>query len=144
MQPWWAEETAFTNIKKSYFLQFFQLLTQLKNASSLAKWSTAFKISQTHVKSKHLSYVANTFAIILYCWIYHIHTLTQILKLFFHELLCTFLYKTESNWQRNAEKFTVNTKARLKPNFFTVSICGCEYSITVWKKSMCSCVDVCL
>ncbi len=32
--------------------------------------------------------------------------------------LCTFLYKIESNWQRYVEKFTVNTKARLKSNFF--------------------------
>ncbi len=67
-------------------LQFFQLLTFSKRClffsklytqiqelhtqnakclTSLAKWSTAFKISQTHFKSKHLSYIANTFAIIL-------------------------------------------------------------------------------
>jgi len=34
---------------------------------------------------------------------------------------------------RDVEKFTVNTKA---PNFFffTVSICGCEYSITQYMK----------
>ncbi len=54
------------------------------------------------------------------------HTVIKNLKLFFHELLCTFLYKIERNWQRDVEKFTVNTKA----NFFTVSMCGCLYSIT--------------
>ncbi len=58
-----------------------------KRLTSLAKWSTAFKISQTHLRSKHLSYVAKTFAIILY-----LHTEHEL----FHELLCTFLYKTES------------------------------------------------
>ncbi len=40
------------------------------------------------------------------------------------------MYKIKSNWQRDVEKFTVNTKARLKPKFFlTVCICGCGYSI---------------
>ncbi len=45
----------------------------------------------THLKRKTNSYFANTFAIRLYFWIYHI--VIQNLKLFFHELLCTFLYK---------------------------------------------------
>ncbi len=50
--------------------------------------------------------------------LYHIDTVIQNLKLFFHELICTFLHKIESNWQRDVEKITVNMKARLKPNFF--------------------------
>ncbi len=44
----------------------------------------------THHKRKKNSNFANTFAIRLYFWIYHI--VIQNLKLFFHEILCTFLY----------------------------------------------------
>ncbi len=50
----------------------------------------------------------------------------------------SFLYKIECNLQRDVKKLMVNTKARLKPNylfiyFLTVSNCGCEYSITMYK-----------
>ncbi len=73
------------------------------------------------------------------------HTVIKNLKLFFHELLCTFLYKIERNWQRDVEKFTVNTKA----NFFTVSMCRLfiQYHTARKKRNtstMCSCVDVCV
>ncbi len=55
--------------------QIQELHTQnAKCLTSLAKWHTAFKRSQTHLKSKHLSYVANTFAIIIYFWICHMYT----------------------------------------------------------------------
>ena len=40
------------------YTQIQQLHTQ--NAKCLAIWSTAIKISQTHLKSTHLSHVANT------------------------------------------------------------------------------------
>ncbi len=58
-------------------LQFFQLLTHIFKTlhsnpriahtnclTSLAKLSTASKISQTHLKSKHVSYVANTYILL--------------------------------------------------------------------------------
>ncbi len=45
-------------------------------------------------------------------WIYHIHTVFQNLKLFFHKLLCTFPYKIESNRQRDVEKITLNMNAK--------------------------------
>ncbi len=95
-------------------------------------------------QSKHLSYVANTFAVILY----HIDTVIQNLKLFFHELICTFLHKIESNWQRDVEKITVNMKARLKPNsfFYCKHLWLWLQYYTVRKKgntsTVCSCVDV--
>ncbi len=50
----------------AHFQNFASLITHTK---CLAKGSTAFKI--THLKSKHLSYIVNTFAIILDFWIYH-------------------------------------------------------------------------
>ncbi len=45
-----------------------------------------------------------------------------------------FLYKIENNWQRDVDKFTVNPEARLKTIFFTVSVCGCIYSITQYER----------
>ncbi len=57
------------------------------------------------------------------------------LKLFFHELICTFLYKIySSNLQRDVENFTVRLRLKLNFFFFTVRICGCEYSITQYER----------
>ncbi len=78
---------------------FFQLLTHFQNFASffsklhiqiqelhtqnakfltcLTKLSTVLKISQTRLKNKHSSYVANTFAIISYFWIYHTHSYSK-------------------------------------------------------------------
>jgi len=56
-----------------------------------------------------------------------------------------FLYKIESNWQRDVEKFTVHTIARLKPNylfFYCKHLWLWIQYYTVWKKiitsTMCS------
>ena len=116
------------------YLFFSKLYTQIqklhtqndKCLASLAKLSIAFKIPQTRFKSKHLSYVANTFAIILHFWIHHIHKVIQNLKLFF--LLSSHVHFCHG---RDVEEFMVNTKTRLKPNCsFTVSIFGraCQVS----------------
>ncbi len=78
-------------------------------------------------------YIANTFAIILHFWIYHIHTLIKNLKGFFHE-------------QRDVWKIHGIHESKIETKLFTVSICGFEYSITQYENkmtsSMCSYVDV--
>ncbi len=55
----------------------------------------------------------------LYFWLYHIHTVIQNLKLLFHELQCTFLYKIESNWQRDVSIHSKHeSKIETKVDFF--------------------------
>ncbi len=99
----------------------------------------------THLKIKHFSYFANTFTIRLYVWIYHI--VIQNLKLSFMSSYVHFCTKLWSNWLRDVKQIMVSMQAILKPNylFFTVSICGCEYSITIKRKvntsTMCSCTE---
>ncbi len=118
----------------------------MQNASHLLqKWSSAFKISQTHLKRNHLSYVANSFAIILYFWIYHIHTVIQNLKLFFHEILCTFL----RCWKIHCKH---DSKIETKLVFFLYFFLYCKHLwlwikyYTVRKKintsTMCRCVFI--
>ncbi len=77
-------------------------------------------------------------------WIYHINTVIQNLKLFYHELLCTFLCNIESSWEIHG-KHESKIQAKL---FFTVTKhlwLWIQY-YTVQKKintsTMCSCVDM--
>ncbi len=131
----WTLKKIFREMSKfKLYTEIQDLHTQnAKCLASLAKWSTAFKISQTRLKRKHLSYIANTFAIILHFWIYHIHTLIKNLKVFSHE-------------QRDVWKIHGIHESKIETKLFTVSICGFEDSITQYEKkmtsSMCSYVDV--
>ncbi len=119
------------NIKISHQLQFcLTAYTHFQNfASFFFTLHTNPRIAHTKCKMPHISCkmkcciqnITNTFkkqTFVLQCK--HLCHKNIFLDMSYTQLfkLCTFLYKIESNWQRDFDKFTVNTKARLKPNFF--------------------------
>ncbi len=79
-----------------FLFKIQELHTQnTKCLTSFAKWSTAFKISQTDLKIKHVSYVANTFAII---YVLDISYVIQNLMLFFFTIsICDCGYSIKQN-----------------------------------------------
>lgn len=131
--------TGYTHFPKC--ASFFYFTHKSKNCTNKMKnVSHLLQKEALHSKDyKHIS-KANFFPFPFF-WIYH-YTFIHNLKLFFHEPLCTYMYKIERSRQRGVENSLYKQKQDWNQTFnllyfFVVSICDCEYSITELAVTQC-------